>query len=332
MRLVHRLSRRRRPAAPASSPPARPTGARSTRSRASATGGQLHPVQQAFLDAGAVQCGFCTPGLLVATHDLLARDPDPDDSEIREALAGNLCRCTGYEKIIDAVHLAAGRLSSSGGCPDDVLVIDGCAVVTMDGARAEYAVGHVVVDGARITAVGEGRAPRDLDDATYVDGTGCLATPGLVNTHHHLYQWLTRGFAVDHTLFEWLTTLYPVWASPRRGLGADRRDRRAGAARAHRLHDDDGPPLRLPGRRRRPAGRRDRGRSHGRAAVPAHARLDGPRREPGRPAAGPRRRGDRRHPRGDHRRDRPPPRRRRRTRCCASASPPARRSRSPATC
>ena len=64
------------------------------------------------MDAGAVQCGFCTPGLLVATHDLLARDPDPDDSEIREALAGNLCRCTGYEKIIDAVHLAAGRIST----------------------------------------------------------------------------------------------------------------------------------------------------------------------------------------------------------------------------
>ena len=73
--------------------------------------GELHPVQQAYLDAGAVQCGFCTPGLIVATHDLLARDPDPDDSEIREALAGNLCRCTGYEKIIDAVRLAARRLS-----------------------------------------------------------------------------------------------------------------------------------------------------------------------------------------------------------------------------
>jgi carbon-monoxide dehydrogenase small subunit len=65
------------------------------------------------LDAGAVQCGFCTPGLLVATHDLLARDPDPEGSEIRETLAGNLCRCTGYEKIIDAVHLAAGRISTA---------------------------------------------------------------------------------------------------------------------------------------------------------------------------------------------------------------------------
>jgi len=91
------------------------------------------------------------------------------------------------------------------------LVLDGCAVVTMDAHRREYTVGHVVVDGNRITSVGEGRAPRD-PDATYVDGTGCLATPGLVNTHHHLYQWLTRGFAVDHPLFEWLTTLYPVWA------------------------------------------------------------------------------------------------------------------------
>jgi carbon-monoxide dehydrogenase small subunit len=68
---------------------------------------ELHPVQQAFLTAGAVQCGFCTPGLVVATHDLLARNPRPSDPEIREALAGNLCRCTGYEKILDAVRLAA---------------------------------------------------------------------------------------------------------------------------------------------------------------------------------------------------------------------------------
>ena len=68
---------------------------------------ELHPVQEAFLAAGAVQCGFCTPGLIVATHDLLARKPDPTDAEIREALAGNLCRCTGYEKILDAVRAAA---------------------------------------------------------------------------------------------------------------------------------------------------------------------------------------------------------------------------------
>ncbi|MBW0090450.1 (2Fe-2S)-binding protein [Pseudonocardia sp. KRD-184] len=70
---------------------------------------ELHPVQQAFVECGAVQCGFCTPGLIVSTHDLLERNPAPSDPEIREALAGNLCRCTGYEKILDAVRLAAER-------------------------------------------------------------------------------------------------------------------------------------------------------------------------------------------------------------------------------
>lgn len=74
-----------------------------------AEGEDLHPVQEAFVEAGAVQCGFCTPGLIVATHDLLARTPEPSDAEIREALAGNLCRCTGYEKILDAVRLASAR-------------------------------------------------------------------------------------------------------------------------------------------------------------------------------------------------------------------------------
>jgi carbon-monoxide dehydrogenase small subunit len=74
-----------------------------------ATDDELHPVQTAFLETGAVQCGFCTPGLLVAVHDLLARDSSPDDDTVREALAGNLCRCTGYEKILDAVRLAAER-------------------------------------------------------------------------------------------------------------------------------------------------------------------------------------------------------------------------------
>jgi aerobic carbon-monoxide dehydrogenase small subunit len=70
---------------------------------------RLHPVQDAFIETGAVQCGFCTPGLVVATHDLLRRNPRPTDAEIREALAGNLCRCTGYEKIMDAVRLASVR-------------------------------------------------------------------------------------------------------------------------------------------------------------------------------------------------------------------------------
>jgi carbon-monoxide dehydrogenase small subunit len=68
----------------------------------------LHPVQDAFVQAGAVQCGFCTPGLVVAAADLLSRTPRPSDDEIREALSGNLCRCTGYQKILEAVRLAAG--------------------------------------------------------------------------------------------------------------------------------------------------------------------------------------------------------------------------------
>jgi aerobic carbon-monoxide dehydrogenase small subunit len=70
--------------------------------------GGLHRVQQAFVDAGAVQCGFCTPGLVVATAALLEQVPNPSEDEIREALSGNLCRCTGYAKIFDAVRLAAG--------------------------------------------------------------------------------------------------------------------------------------------------------------------------------------------------------------------------------
>jgi carbon-monoxide dehydrogenase small subunit len=72
--------------------------------------GDLHPIQRAFLECGAVQCGFCTPGLIMTTHDLLARNPEPSDLEIREALAGNLCRCTGYEKIMDAVRKSARDL------------------------------------------------------------------------------------------------------------------------------------------------------------------------------------------------------------------------------
>jgi carbon-monoxide dehydrogenase small subunit len=71
--------------------------------------GELHHVQAAFAETGAVQCGFCTPGLIVATVDLVARNAQPSDDEIREALSGNVCRCTGYAKIFDAVRLAAGR-------------------------------------------------------------------------------------------------------------------------------------------------------------------------------------------------------------------------------
>ena len=89
--------------------------------------------------------------------------------------------------------------------------IENAAVVTMDAAGREFTTATVVVEGDRITGVDvdAGSIPAD---AERVDGTGCLLTPGLVNTHHHLYQWITRGLAADHTLFQWLTTLYPVWA------------------------------------------------------------------------------------------------------------------------
>jgi len=75
-----------------------------------AADGALNLVQEAFLDAGAVQCGFCTPGLLIAVSDLIGRDPDPSEQAVREALSGHLCRCTGYEKIVDAALLAASRV------------------------------------------------------------------------------------------------------------------------------------------------------------------------------------------------------------------------------
>ena len=78
-----------------------------------AEGDRLDPLQEAFVECGAVQCGFCTPGLIVQAHDLLERVARPSDAEIREALAGNLCRCTGYEKILDAVRLAATRKAES---------------------------------------------------------------------------------------------------------------------------------------------------------------------------------------------------------------------------
>ncbi|MFE9182224.1 8-oxoguanine deaminase [Micromonospora harpali] len=94
-----------------------------------------------------------------------------------------------------------------------MIVIDNCAVATVDAAGSEHRAGHVVIgDDGRIAAVGAGPAGPVDPSARRVDGTGCLATPGLVNTHHHLYQWVTRGLAQQSDLFGWLTTLYPVWA------------------------------------------------------------------------------------------------------------------------
>jgi cytosine/adenosine deaminase-related metal-dependent hydrolase len=96
-------------------------------------------------------------------------------------------------------------------------VIEGCAIATVDAAGTEYRDGHLVIEGERIVAIGEGAAPEGVGDAgrsesRRIDGRGHLATPGLVNCHHHLYQWATRGLAQEATLFEWLVELYPVWA------------------------------------------------------------------------------------------------------------------------
>src|SRR4051812_24014606 len=91
------------------------------------------------------------------------------------------------------------------------IVLDGCSVATVDETGTEYRSGHLVLADGVITTVGDGPAPR-IDGGSRVDGRGLLATPGLVNTHHHLYQWITRGYATDVTLFDWLTTLYPIWA------------------------------------------------------------------------------------------------------------------------
>ncbi|RAL34435.1 8-oxoguanine deaminase [Rhodococcus sp. AQ5-07] len=96
------------------------------------------------------------------------------------------------------------------------LVVANAHVVTMDSELSEHPDGYVVISGNKIVDVGAGKAPV-YPNAHVIDGNGCLITPGLVNTHHHLYQWITRGLAADSTLFEWLTTLYPVWA----GIDAD---------------------------------------------------------------------------------------------------------------
>jgi cytosine/adenosine deaminase-related metal-dependent hydrolase len=95
------------------------------------------------------------------------------------------------------------------------IAIEGCAVATVDAAGSEHADGHVVIEDGWIVAVGPGPAPAPADGAPAgrrVDGRGCLVTPGLVNCHHHLYQWATRGMAQEATLFEWLQALYPLWA------------------------------------------------------------------------------------------------------------------------
>ena len=187
-----------------------------------------------------MQCGFCTPGLIVASHDLLSRNAYPTDAEIREALAGNLCRCTGYEKILDAVRLAAERAMRT--------VIEGCAIATVDAAGTEHRDGHLVIEGDRIVAVGEGRAPAtDPRDARRIDGRGCLATPGA-------RQLPPPPLPVGHARPGPAGDALRVARRALSDLGARRRRgrvrggaRRAGRARALGLLDLDRPPLRLPG-------------------------------------------------------------------------------------
>ena len=93
-----------------------------------------------------------------------------------------------------------------------MIAIEHAAIATVDAERREHLDGHLVVDGDRIVAVGEGTVPAELEITRRIDGSGCLVTPGLVNCHHHLYQSATRGLVTDGTLFEWLVALYPVWA------------------------------------------------------------------------------------------------------------------------
>ncbi|GAA4946300.1 hypothetical protein GCM10023238_10770 [Streptomyces heliomycini] len=140
-------------------------------------------------------------------------------------------------------------------------VIENCAIATVDAQDTEYASGHVVLTGNRIESLGAGAAPAGLENVVRrIDGTGHLATPGLVNTHHHFYQWITRGLATDHHLFDWLVAPLPDVGAHRRadgargGPGLPRDD---GPRRRHHRH---GPPLRLPAGRRRPVRRRHRRR------------------------------------------------------------------------
>ena len=110
----------------------------------------------------------------------------------------------------------------------DRLVIEHCAIATVDGDRSEHADGHIVIRHGWIDAVAPGPAPAADADEVRIDGRGCLATPGLVNCHHHLYQWATRGLSQESTLFEWLQELYPVWAHVDAGI--ERAAARAGLA------------------------------------------------------------------------------------------------------
>ena len=138
----------------------------------------LHPLQDAFLAAGAVQCGFCTPGLLVAAADLLERKPDPDDDEIREALAGNFCRCTGYQKVVDAVHLASGRAAAptavaNGRVGESARRVDGVPKVTGRFAYGSDLHAEGMLHGVTV------RSPHASARIRSIDVSSAAAAPGV---------------------------------------------------------------------------------------------------------------------------------------------------------
>ena len=271
------------------------------------TATSLHAVQQAFVEAGAVQCGFCTPGLIVATPRPAAAQPAPERPRDPRGARRQPLPLHGLRE--DPRRRAAGgneaRVMTQRAQNERPLVIEGCAIATVDGAGTEYADGHIVVEDNLITAVGEGAAPGHAG-ARRIDGRGCLATPGLVNAHHHLYQWATRGRAEQGTLFEWLTELYPVWAeiddeitwaAARAGLAALARSGCSTSTDHHYVF----PPA------RRPARGRDRGCGLDRPALSPVPWLDGPRARRRRPATRQHRRGPRRDPGRQRSGDRPLP-------------------------
>ena len=189
-----------------------------------------------------MQCGFCTPGIVMAARDLLAASRSPTDDEIREGLAGNLCRCTGYQKIIDAVGLAArARVSAR--------LIEGCAIATVDDGGASTPTATWWSRRADRRGRPRRRARRDGRGRAADRRPRAAGHAGLVNCHHHLYQHATRGFAQQATLFEWLVALYPTWGHIDAETVAAAA--RAGARRARPLglRDEHRPPLHLPARR-----------------------------------------------------------------------------------
>ncbi|MFE7120290.1 8-oxoguanine deaminase, partial [Streptomyces sp. NPDC057654] len=145
----------------------------------------------------------------------MAASEPPGSTTPREARAAQTAPATRTAPTAPTARTApaARTAPTTRTAPEARTVIENCAIATVDADGAEYASGHVVIAGHRIESLGAGRAPEGLANVVRsVDGTGHLLTPGLVNTHHHFYQWLTRGLATEHRLFDWLVALYPTWA------------------------------------------------------------------------------------------------------------------------